>query len=119
MPRHEAVASLLRAWRRWPPSLGSLTPRRTPARPATDGDPEPVRQAMKALAASLPAPAALRMTAAIASRRDVAGLWHLRVALMQALAGAHGEAAARRRIAELDAVFLRVWPGAPVTSRLD
>jgi len=38
---------------------------------------------------------------------------------MQALAGAHGEAAARRRIAELDAVFLRVWPGAPVTSRLD
>ena len=119
MPRHEAVASLLRAWRRWPSSLGSLTSPRTPASLATGADPEPVRQAMKALATSLAGPAAQRLARAIATRRDVAGLWHLRVALMQALAGAHGEAAARRRIAELDAVFLRVWPGAPVTSRLD
>lgn len=119
MRRHEAVASLLRAWRCWPSSLNWLTPRRVPGRPATGGDPEPVRDAMKALATSLRGPAAQRVAAAIATRRDVAGLWHLRVALMQALAGAHGEAAARRRIADLDAVFLRVWPGAPVTPRLD
>ncbi len=83
MLRHEAVSSLLRACRCWPPSLGLLSQRRAPVRPAAGADPQPVRDAM------------------------------------QALAGAHGEAAARRRIAELDAVFLRVWPGAPVTARLD
>lgn len=119
MLRREPVSSLLRAWRCWQPSLGSLAPRRAAALPESGGDPESVREAMKALAASLPAPAALRVAAAIATRRDVAGLWHLRVALMQALAGAYGEADARRRIAGLDAVFLRVWPGAPVTPRLD
>jgi hypothetical protein len=115
MLRRDPVSSLLRAWRCWQPSLSSLAPRRPAALPQCAADPGPVREAMKALAASLPAPAALRVAAAIASRRDVAGLWHLRVALMQALAGAHGEADARRRIADLDAVFLRVWPAAPVT----
>lgn len=119
MLRHEAVSSLLRAWRCWSTSLSSLSQRRAPVRPAAGADPEPVRDAMKALALNLREPAAPRLAAAIAARRDVAGLWHLRVSLMQALAVAHGEAAARRRIADLDAVFLRVWPGAPVTSRLD
>ena len=119
MLRREPVSSLLRAWRCWQPSLGSLAPRRAAVPAQSGADPEPVRQAMQALAANLPAPAVPRLAAAIASRRDVAGLWHLRVALMQALAGAHGEADARRRMADLDAVFLRVWPGAPVTPRPD
>ena len=119
MLHREPVSSLLRAWRCWQPSLGSLAPRRAPPLSHPAGDPEPVRQAMKALAANLPAPAAPRLAAAIDTRRDIAGLWHLRVALMQALAVAHGEAAARRRIAHLDAVFLRVWPAAPVTPQLD
>ncbi len=119
MLHREPVSSLLRAWRCWQPSLGSLAPRRAAALPESSADPEPVRQAMKALAANLPAPAAPRLAAAIAHRRDIAGLWHLRVALMQALAVAHGEAAARQRIAHLDAVFLQAWPAAPVTPQLD
>lgn len=46
--------------------------------------------------------------------RDVAGLWHLRVTLMQALAASVGESAARARMAALDALFLPAWPEAPV-----
>lgn len=119
MRRHHPVSSRLRGWRGWQPSLDSLSLRRGRAVPAPGADPEPVRQAMKALATSLRGPAAPQLAAAIATRRDVAGLWHLRVGPMHALAVAHGEAAARQRIAGLDAVFLRVWPGAPVTPRLD
>lgn len=119
MLRDDPVSGLLRAWRGWQPALSSLSPRRTRAVPARGGDPEPVRQAMEALAANLRMPSARRLAAAIATRRDVAGLWHLRVGLMQALAVAHGEAAARQRIADLDALFLRAWPGAPVAPPRD
>ena len=75
---------------------------------------EPVRLAMRALAGELPHGRHARLRYAIDMSRDVAGLWHLRAALMQALAASAGERAARARIARLDSLFLQGWPEAPV-----
>jgi hypothetical protein len=75
---------------------------------------EPVRVAMRTLAGELAAGHHDRLRYAIDISRDVTGLWHLRVTLMQALAASVGERAARARIARLDALFLQVWPEAPV-----
>ena len=46
---------------------------------------------------------------------DSESLWHLRVPLMQALAAEHGEGRARWGLAQVDGVFLQLWPGAPVS----
>jgi hypothetical protein len=75
---------------------------------------EPVRAAMRALAGELAPGQHARLRYAIDVSRDVTGLWHLRVTLMQALASSLGESAARARIVRLDSLFLQVWPEAPV-----
>lgn len=75
---------------------------------------ERVRAAMREIVAGLTGPRVGRIAFAVASSRDLASLWYLRVTLMQAMAGEHGETAARQRIAALDALFLQAWPGAPV-----
>jgi hypothetical protein len=79
------------------------------------GDLEPVRQAMRKLAAATPGIAAARVGRLIARCNDLQSLWHLRVPLMQALSAATGELEARRQMAEVDVVFRAAWPEAPVT----
>lgn len=86
-------------------------PRRSPGSAAGT---ERVRDAMREIVCGLTGPRAARLALAVGAGRDLGALWHLRVALMQAMACAYGEAAARQRIVALDAVFLQAWPDAPV-----
>ena len=46
---------------------------------------------------------------------DVTSLWHLRMPLMQTLAGELGEGRARWSLSQVDGVFLQLWPDAPVS----
>jgi hypothetical protein len=103
--------------RRWHATISSWAAWGNPARHAGRTLPaaaEPLRQAMRALARELGDSCTPRLAYAIDTSRDVASLWHLRSTLMQALAAAFGERAARERIASLDGMFLRAWPKAPV-----
>jgi hypothetical protein len=76
---------------------------------------EAVRRAMHGLlqdaAAGGPAPLARALRLA----SDVRGLWHLRPALMQAVAAQLGESEARGRIAAIDLLVRQSWPDAPVS----
>jgi hypothetical protein len=85
-----------------------------PARIGT-GDPGPLRQAMQRTLLDLGGPRPRRLLIAIAGCNDVPGLWHLRGALMQAIAAARGEMQARKQVGELDALFVEAWPDAPVS----
>jgi hypothetical protein len=112
--RPDAIASRLR---RWQATISSWTGTGMPSRAAPRSLPaaaEPLRQAMRELAGELGPACTPRLAYAIGASRDVASLWHLRGPLMQALAAARGERAAREQIACLDALFLRAWPRAPL-----
>jgi hypothetical protein len=78
----------------------------------------PVRDAMRTLAgelvSELAGPPGYRLACAIDAAPDLTALWHLRITLMDALTWAYGERAAQHRMADLDALFLRIWPDEPV-----
>lgn len=78
------------------------------------GDLERVRLVMRELLASLQ-PRPMALVRAVSRCQDLGALWHLRGELMQALSAAGGEAWARKQMAAVDAVFLEVWPAAPVS----
>ncbi len=83
--------------------------------PAIDGDAGPVRQAMIALLAEVPAAQAVPLVRAFATAHDLVALWQLRGGLMHALALRAGEAAARERLQVVDRLLLEAWPQAPVS----
>ena len=101
--------------RLWQSALTSWGWQREPAVRPHPGDPAPARQAMMGLLAGLPAARASRLAHAIAGSRDVAALWQMRGALMQAIAMERGETYARGQIAGVDALLLQAWPEAPVS----
>jgi hypothetical protein len=74
-----------------------------------------VRQAMLAELAACKGLDAALLRLRLRCAGDPAALWHLRVALMQAMAAEHGEGRARRSLAQVDGIFRGRWPGAPVT----
>jgi hypothetical protein len=74
-----------------------------------------VRQVMDQLAGRIGGTRGTRLRIAVLRCEDLQGLWHLRASFMQALAADRGELHARREIAGLDALFVRGWPGAPVS----
>jgi hypothetical protein len=101
-------------------STGSLWERVRP-RPAAQPErvagagPETVRQAMDALADRVGGARGTRLKIAALRCADLQSLWFLRPSFMQAMAAECGEREARRRIADLDALFAQGWPGAPVS----
>jgi len=86
--------------------------------PAVPDRASPVREAMRALGSELVSelagPPGYRLACAIDAAPDLTALWHLRITLMDALTWAYGERAAQHRMADLDALFLRIWPDQPV-----
>jgi hypothetical protein len=76
---------------------------------------EPVRRAMQQLVAGPATLRTARLKLGLETARDLRALWHLRGALMQALAAEGGEARARRQIAGIDPLFTDGWPEAPVS----
>ena len=74
-----------------------------------------VRQAMLAELAACKGLEAALLRLRLRCAGDPAALWHLRVALMQALAAEHGESRARRSLAQVDGIFRARWPGAPMS----
>lgn len=100
-----------------PLSTASLWERlrpRPPAQPERAGA-ETVRRAMDALADGVGGVRGTRLKVAALRCVDLQSLWFLRPSLMQAIAAECGELEARRRIADLDALFAEGWPGAPVS----
>jgi hypothetical protein len=71
---------------------------------------------MRELAQQAPGPAGARLLGSIERACDLQALWFLRSALMQALAGVHGERGAHAAMAGIDPLFRRGWPGAPVSA---
>jgi hypothetical protein len=106
------MLKLATAWSWRPRSWSWYRPRATRA-PAADL--EAVRRAMQALMQELGATGSPRLARSLRLARDMHGLWHLRVALMQAIAAECGEGHARRRIRAIDSLFLESWPDAPVS----
>lgn len=84
---------------------------------AAKADPDAVRAAMRQLLAGLEGLRSARLALAVDSCRDIAGLWHLRGPLLEALSAAGGELQARQQLAELDTLFVAAWPQAPVSGR--
>jgi hypothetical protein len=112
-----ARSSLSRAQSsRWQSVLSSWGWRKDAVPPAGQGDPQPVRDAMRGLLAGVPGRHARLLEASIAGCRDVHELYDLRAALVLAIGTTVGESQAREQLAALDAVFLRVWPQAPVST---
>jgi hypothetical protein len=57
----------------------------------------------------------LRVARSIRLCEDARGLWHLRPALMQAVAAERGEGEARHAVATLDPLFRQAWPEVPMS----
>jgi hypothetical protein len=112
--RDDGIVSGLRRWHATISSWAGLG-RSTRSPAVLPANAEPLRQAMRALAREVAGTSTRRLAYAIETSRDVATLWYLRITLMQALAAAFGERAARERIAGLDGLFLQLWPKAPLT----
>ncbi len=76
---------------------------------------EAVRIAMRELVQQVPGAGTARLMGAIERSEDLQALWFLRSPLMQALSAGRGEAFARAAFIDLDLLFRRVWPDAPVS----
>jgi hypothetical protein len=113
--RGDGIVGGLRRWHATISSWAGLGTAPRDARQRLPAAAEPLREAMRSLLRDSGVARTARLAYAIEASRDVASLWHLRSTLMQALAGSIGERAARDRITGLDAMFLQVWPKAPVT----
>lgn len=86
-----------------------------PAPGPAAADIEVVRRAMRELALQAQDVPGVRLLGAIERARDLQSLWFLRSSLMQALAAGQGERGARAAMADIDPLFRRGWPAAPVS----
>jgi hypothetical protein len=99
----------------WRAGLSWARRRRRPLAHKVPVDIETVRGAMQAMLHGAAATDAPRLARSLRLAHDLEGLWHLRPALMHAVAAERGESLARRGIAAIDSLFVQGWPAVPVS----
>jgi hypothetical protein len=82
-----------------------------PSDSALESGTEEIREAMLALLGESGTKKFPNVTRRIRYANDIQGLWYLRGDLMAALAGIHGEAAAREQVREITEMFHGLLPG--------